>query len=182
MSVLEMLADQADKIFLWQYLGSSQLAIYTFSIAPISQFTNFIKTISQISFPKMANKDVESIKKVLPSHICMLFLILCIPVILYIFFSPIIFKIFFPRYLSAIPYTKLYAITILFYPFRLMGTALTAHAQKKSLYVLRTSSALIKIILLIILLPSYGIHGAILSQLLSTFFGTSLTFYFFKKM
>ncbi len=84
--------------------------------------------------------------------------------VLYIIIAPYLFKIFFPKYLDAIPYSIAYIFTFISFPSSLMGTAFQAKMMKKELYLLRII-ALSRIILYITLIPFYGIWGLIIAKI-----------------
>jgi len=182
MNVVGMIADQLDKIIMWHFLGAAALAVYSFALAPVSQITNFLKSVPQLSLPKFASQNKEEIKKTLPKKMAKFFLILLAGTLIYIFLAPYFYKIFFPQYMESIKYSRFYALIILFFPQKLIGYALTIHAKTKNLYFIQTVNSIARIVLLLILLPLYGIMGAILAILLPYILNTFLQFYFLKKM
>ncbi len=182
MNVLGMIADQLDKIIMWHFLGAAALAVYSFALAPVSQITNFLKSVPQLSLPKFASQNKEEIKKTLPKKMAKFFLILLAGTLIYIFLVPYFFKIFFPQYLESIKYSIFYSLAILFFPQKIISSALTMHAKTKVLYIIQTINPVVRIILLFVLLPIYGINGAIAAILLGLLVNTFLLSYYFKTM
>jgi O-antigen/teichoic acid export membrane protein len=182
MNVVGMIADQLDKIIMWHFLGAAALAVYSFALAPVSQITNFLKSVPQLSLPKFASQNKEEIKKTLPKKMAKFFLILLAGTLIYIFLAPYFFKIFFPKYLESIKYSIFYSLAILFFPQKIISSALTMHAKTKVLYIMQSVSPAVRIILLAILLPLYGINGAILALLIPQALNTFISFYFLKTM
>lgn len=182
MSVLGNIATEVDKMFLFQYIGSVELAIYTFATSPVTRITTMLSPITTLAFPKFSENKPEVLKKTLPQKIFYLFVIVSIITGAYILAAPWIYRLLFPKYLDSVIYSQIFALSLLFYPQKLLPVALTAHQQKKALYVINTLSPIIKIIVLIILLPLFGIWGVIFSVLTSRIVNGLFSFYYFKKM
>ena len=182
MSVLGIISEQLDKIFLWHLLGPTQLAIYAFAMLPVEQIKSFIKTIATLSIPKLAVQNKNILKRTLPNKIFK-FLLISLPiVVIYISISPFIFKIFFPNYLNSIIYSQIFAISILLFPLRFFSTAILAQGNKKILYKLNIILPIIKIILLTSLIPLLGTMGAIIALILSSVINDFISFLYFKKI
>ena len=182
MKVMGTVATHIDKILLWHFFGAIQLAIYSFATMPIQHIQKALKTSETLAFPKLAIREKGGFKKTLLPKILKFFVILIIPVILYILLAPYIYKLFFPQYLESIKYSQYYVLVLLLFPKRFLGQALTAHAKTKSIYILSTTNIILKIGLLFILLPLYGIWGAIIALILPQILTIPLELYLFKKM
>ncbi len=182
MGAMGTVANHIDKILLWHFLGAVPLALYYFAITPVNHFQKALKSIYALAFPKFANQDKEVIKKTLLPKILKFSVVLIIPVVGYIFLAPYIYKLVFPQYLGSIKYSQYFVLIILLFPKRFLGQPLTAHAKTKSLYILQITTITLKITLLAILVPLYGILGAILALIATSFLHLPLEFYFFKKM
>ncbi len=182
MNILGILAEQADKILMWHLLGARELAIYSFATLPITQARSFLKSIPTIAFPKIATQNIEVTKKTLPKKIAKFMAILIIPVIIYILLAPYIYKILFPQYLEAVKYSQLFALTLIFFPQRLLGQTLVAYAQTKSLYILKIINPLTRILFLILGIYFLNIKGAILAIILSSTISLIFLLLFFKKI
>lgn len=182
MSIIGSIASQLDRILIWHFLGAIPVAIYHFAIIPPEQIKEFLKKIDVLSFPKLTQKTKQETKSTLPIKTLKL-LILIIPiVVVYIFFAPYIYKIFFPKYSDSIIYSQIFALTLLFFPRIFMQTSLVAQGEKEKLYWVRTTTPIVKIALLLVLLPIYGIYGVITAILGTYAFETILSVWLFKRM
>ncbi len=182
MNVLGVISNQIDKILMWHFVGPVQLAVYSFATVPITQFQSLLKSVPILAFPKIASQDTNVLKKTLPKKIFKFSLILVIPTVLYILAAPFLFKIIFPEYMDSVKYSQYFALILLLFPFRMFSHPLLAQAKKKSLYIEQTVTPIIKISLLFILLPIYGIIGAIAALMISSIIGSATVYYLFKKM
>ncbi len=182
MSVLSDIAGKIDSILLWHFLGAVPVAIYSFALVPVNRFESLIRTPAFLAYIKIPNLDKAQLKKTLPKK-ALRATLLSIPIVfLYILLAPFIFQFFFPQYLDAIIFTQVLATGILLWPYQIFQSALTAYKKKQELYILNTTSALFAILLLFVLLPIFGLWGAVIVYLFSRSLRTSMTLYFFFKI
>lgn len=182
MEVFANIAGQIDKILLWHYLGAAQLAVYSFALAPVDQIRTLFRTINPLALPKFASNEPELLKKSLTKKIIALAILIILIIIFYIILIPFAFNVLFKQYMDSVKYTKLYSLILIFYPFSLFGTALTAQAQKKALYILKISEPIIKITLMAVLIPFFGIFGAVITLVISSGISGLIALCFFKRM
>jgi len=170
-----------DKIIIWQFLGPLPVAIYSFAQIPILRIHELIP-IFPLALPKLSERNVREIKKELFKKFLKLFLVSIPLALFFILIAPFLYRTFFPVYLESVPYFQALALTLILAPFSLLGTSLVAEMRKKELYLLHFTSPFLQIILFLILIPFYGIWGAIVASLIASLFGGILVLYFFKKM
>lgn len=181
MKVFLVLYDNMDKVLLWHFLGAVPVAVYTLAHMPVLHFKNISQLIRSLTFPKLAQKDVEELKIILPSKIKRYFLFVLLIVAIYILTAPIIFKVLFPLYPEAVLYSQVLALSILFVPRSLLSQVFTAHAMKKEQYIFYITVPIVKIISLLILLPFWGIWGIIVSIFISETYSVILQSYLLNK-
>jgi O-antigen/teichoic acid export membrane protein len=181
MNVIGMIAEHLDKILIWHLLGPAQLAIYAFAIAPVTQLKTINSVLESLIFPKLSVSKITKLKASIPKKGFKLFIIASIIVFAYIIAAPFIYKIFFPAYTESIIFSQIFSLTLLFFPTMLFTQTLLTHMKKRQLYILKTLTPIFRIILVVILLPLYGIWGAIFAVLLKKIFNFILTFFLFKN-
>ncbi len=180
-SVLSGITRYLDKVIVFQFLGPTNLAIYTIATT-VPDFLNLpMRILGSLALPLSAKKDFHSLKKILPVRIVALIVVNGLILLAYNLFAPFIFNTFFPQYTTALPFSKVYALFMLFSPFLLIDSALTAHEKKEAQYVGSVVPSLIRIVLFFVLIPSMGIYGAIFTILLSKFTTHSLNVYYLFK-
>jgi len=180
--VLDTIADQLDKLLLWHFLGAVSLAVYSFATAPPIQIRKIFKNIVPLAFPKLAKRKIKEIKKTLPAKMLKFFIVLVPLVLIYILLAPYIYKLFFPQYIESVFYSQIFALVLLFQPLTLINTTFAAYAHKKKIYFLSITTSLIRISLLLVLLPFYGILGAILAILGTRFISFFILLFLFKRL
>jgi O-antigen/teichoic acid export membrane protein len=181
MGILGPVSNQLDKILLFHYLGPVQLAVYAFSLRPIEEMKKPLGNLNKLALPKLSQRDMGQLRAAIPGKMFKLFLVLAPMVGVYILIAPYFYSFLFPQYTDAILYSQVLALSLLVFPKMLIGQALTAHAQKKQLYILRIATPAFKIILFLILLPFCGIWGAITAIIATEFFNLFLLLIFFNK-
>jgi len=180
MNVINSLASHLDQILLFTLVGSTELAIYSFAVLIPEQIHGVLGSINALALPKLVSRSREEIKKNIIQKLWKLCLLTGTMITAYILIVPYIYKIFFPKYLSSIPYSQIFIFTLLSLPTSLLGTIFQAKMMKKELYVSRTV-ALIRIILFAVLIPLYGLWGLIIAKVGAEVFSFGLILFLFRK-
>tara|TARA_B100000508_G_scaffold53235_1_gene41236 strand:+ start:14549 stop:15763 length:1215 start_codon:yes stop_codon:yes gene_type:complete len=165
MNIIGTVAGQLDKVLMFHFLGAAPLAIYSFAITPPKEAGIISRVLQILTLPKASARSLKELAASLPFKAFLMFLASAAVALAYIFAAPYIFQYLFPQYLESILYSQVFAATLLFSPSVLFVQSLIAHKRKQSLYILNTVSPIVRIVLLFILLPLYGIWGAIASIL-----------------
>lgn len=181
-SVLGRVAAYVDKILIFHFLGAAPLAVYSFAIAPSQYVLRFNGIFRTLSLPKLAARDVPTLKQTLPRKIALHFAAAVAVTALYISLIPFFFHLLFPQYLDAIPYAQALGLTILAAPGVWLGQTLVAHMRKRELYIINTISPLFKMGLFATLIPLFGIWGAVGATLGSGLMGLVLGWWAFRKL
>ncbi len=169
MGVVGKIAENIDKILVFHYLGAAQLAIYAFAQTPVAQIKLLNDIPAKLALPKLSERDFSSLKRSLPRKVILLVGVMLIVVISYILVAPLLFELLFPKYLDSVIFTQVLALSLILAPGSMFGEALTAHMKKKELYIAQTVLPLTKIGLFLLLLPPFGIWGAISAIIASQF-------------
>lgn len=171
-----------DSILLWHLLGPVQVATYTFAQAAVTPAKTLLKSVLNLALPKFATKQTHEIRQTLLGKVWKSILLITPAVIIFILIIPLVFKLLFPIYESSIPYAQVLAITLIFFPEKLMGIVFTAQMKEKQLYSLNIINPLIKIGLLAILIPLYGLWGAVIAIVAQQIVASLLSLWFFWRL
>jgi len=182
MNIIGTTAGKIDKILIFHFMGPGEVAIYVFAQTPIKYLKSPLSSFSQLTLPKLSQQDLPTLKKTIPQKMIRMFIIIIPIVIIYIITIPYFFNIFFPQYSQSILYSQVLSLSLLFFPISLISQTLTAHAQKKQLYILNTVIPILKIILFLILLPMYGIWGIVLALIIVPIINFILLLIIFKRI
>lgn len=176
MGVIGTISSQIDKILIFQFLGGTDLAIYSLAITMPEQARMFLKNINVLVIPKMS-QNISLKKKDILKKIKVFFIVLLPTMLLYIILAPLIYKTFFPEYLDSIFYSQLFALSLFSIPFTSLGISyLTAQKEEKKLYSISVWSSIANIILLFGGIYFFGLLGAIISRIFYHLFYSALIY------
>ncbi|MFH1423674.1 MAG: oligosaccharide flippase family protein [Candidatus Nealsonbacteria bacterium] len=180
MAVISKVASYLDKILLFTVIGSSQLAVYSFAVIVPGEIQKILGHVLTLASPKLAPKSRAEIKKTIMKKVGKLFFLTMALAVLYVIVAPYLYKIFFPQYLESIHYSRLFVLSFISVPIGLLGVSFQAKMMKKELYLIKIAP-FIKILLLIILVPLYGISGAIMAIIGAEIIQSGLILFLFRK-
>ena len=182
MSVLGQFSVYLDKVLVFHYIGAPALAGYFLAFIPFKQIQNLFSSLNMLALPKFSSTSIQELKKSLPKKVIKFYLIILPTILLYFITASWFFEVFYPKYPDAAFISKLLMLQLLFYPITMMGTAITAQAQKKKLYISSVSYSIIRIILLLILVPIFKVYGAVAAIVLTGLISCMLTVFLFFRM
>jgi O-antigen/teichoic acid export membrane protein len=179
--LINIVGNNLDKILLFHFLGAVPLAIYTLGQLPIKHIEKTFSLIYQMTLPKMSKVSFSELQQTLPRKARIAFFATACAVGVYILAAPYLFNLLFPNYPESVIFTQVLALLVLSMPRGFYVQALTAHAMKKEIYMSRLCVSVLNIIFLLILLPLYGIWGAVSALLASHFFSNILIRFLFNR-
>jgi len=180
MGVISQGAAYLDNILLFAFMGPAQLAVYSFARMIPEQIQGIMGNINTLAFPKLATKSREEIRLSAMKKFWKVVLLTGAITVLYIIIAPFFFKIFFPQYLSSIRYSQAFMLSGISIPVSFLGTVFQAKMMKKELYLIKIGP-FIRIGLLAVLIPFYGIWGAIIAIVGAEIFKSGLVLFLFRK-
>lgn len=164
LGIIGTIGSNADKVLVYTLLGPSNAAIYIMATLPVNQFLKLFGFISSdLMFPKFAKESFMTVEKGILKKILLLFFAALIITILYIISAKYIFELFFPAYTEAVFLSQLAMLVLLVKPTTLLSLVFTAQGFKKNQYYLSTSSAVLRVTLLLTLIPTFGLNGAVMA-------------------
>jgi O-antigen/teichoic acid export membrane protein len=172
--------DQTDSIIVFHLLGPVPLAIYNFSIAIPEYLAGFLKNIGSLAVPKYAIADKAAIKKTMLGKSLQLSFLGLLMAIIYIFVSPAFFHLFFPKYLSSIPYSQIYSLMLLLSAV-LPIAFIDSQVAIRERYILGFWN-LPKAIIIYFAVFYYGLWGAIIAKVITKYIGALMGFFFAQRV
>lgn len=165
MGLLSTIANQADAILAFHFLGAGPLAIYSFATAIPDRLGNLTKFIQTAAFPKLANKSMSETRlSIGPRFMWAVLAAICMS-ILYAIFARIFFALFFPAYIESVPYSIAYAFIIVPSLSAIFITALTAQRSVRSLYIFNVVIPIAQLLAVTIGVIFWGLWGLIWARL-----------------
>ena len=182
LGIIDVIANNIDKILLFHYLGAIELAVYAFSILVPQQIRSVMKHIDTLALPKFSTRPREEIKKTILKKILYLTGIVSLLIIIYIILAPFVYQFFFPKYITSIPYSRLYALSIIPLCFDMFSNVFRAKMMTKQIYQIKIIAPIFRASLFLTLIPLYGIWGAVIAVLGARTFNALLFLFLSRKI
>ncbi|MBI1888704.1 MAG: oligosaccharide flippase family protein [Candidatus Spechtbacteria bacterium] len=179
--IIPTIARELDQVLIWHFLGPAQVAIYAFAQKIPNQISDNLSVLNQIAFPKMSALSKEELRQKLPKKVLRLYAFVIPLTILYLLLIPFVFHTFFPRYQDTILYAQAFSFFIFLFPLSFVGQTFDAKMQEKNIFLTSVFSPLIRITLLIILTPIFGLWGVVLTRLINSVATNTLGVFLFLK-
>lgn len=165
------IADYLDGVLLYQLLGPASLAVYSFALAPSEQIKGFLGLSATVAAPKLfartaTREETDELKRTLTFKILRSVFFTGAIVAFYILLAPWFYRTFFPAYQDAIFFSQILSLSLFLFPLGLFNTALKAEGNLKKVYIYQLSAPFVQIIAFVILIPFFGIWGAVAGRLL----------------
>lgn len=161
-------ADYFDKFFVPLMLGFSNNAIFSFSILIPAYIHSLLKSATSLFQPKIATLSKKGLKKDLIFKALQMEIPLIIVVLVYILSAPKIFEYLYPAYReSAVVLSQIYSLSLLYYPGNLFSLSFIRFRLTKEILKTNIFYAVATVLSLVILVPLFGLMGAILARIVS---------------
>ena len=169
-NIIVGISSRLDTIIVFQQLGAASLA--TFAIATLipDQIKGSLKSLVTLLIPKFTqNESLAATRAYLPARSLQLGVLLIILTIGFILLVPVVIHIFFPKYTDAIIYAQLLALGFPASIYQIPFAMMQAHTSERALYNYHISTAVIQIILTIVGISLFGLLGAIVARIVTSY-------------
>lgn len=171
--IISTLAQYLDKIVLFQVAGPAALAIYGFSIAGPEKLKGLVKNWFSIALPRLTERSTEEIRQTFYKRILYSLAIGSGVTLVAILLAPVLFHLFLPRYLDAIPYSQVYSLGLIVIPAMVyVGSVFSGQNMLRAIYINSIGSQIIRIVLFLILGLKWQIWGLIAASIISYIIST----------
>lgn len=159
---------QADQLLLWHFVGPVELAVFAFAIAPVREIRALLENFAPMMTTRFANRTSSELRTSIPLRAKQILIVAAVCAGLYAIAAPFIFKIFFAQYLTAVYWSQILALTLLVQPAKnVFEGAITAQGRKKPYYFVTTTTQAVKLAASVILIPLFGLPGAIAGMIIT---------------
>lgn len=176
-NILPIIALHADNLIVFHLLGAQNLAIYAFASNIPERFMSFLRPLSTIALPKLAQKSSNDIKESVLNKIGKFFVLATLWGLVYIAIAPLAYKLLFPQYIDSLPYSMLYVVfSIISTVVTLPITALFA-SQSNKIFQFNIINPLVNILCIFVGGYVYGIWGVIIGRIIGNSISLVLSTY-----
>jgi O-antigen/teichoic acid export membrane protein len=160
-----VIAASLGSIFLF-HISAVQLAVYSIAVAPIEQMRGMLNNVESLVLPKFSQDSWDVWNwRTLVRKSGPLFAVLGVGIVVYVLAAPYLYAILFHKYIAAIPYTQVWAFSLLLTALSvLLGAILRARKEVKKLYIFNVASITSTFLFIGPLTYFYGIWGLLGAQ------------------
>lgn len=176
------IANQIDTVITFHLLGPAAVAIYSFATAIPERLAGFFKFLPAAALPKFSSKTKEQIWFTFGPKIILAILGMLFVALVYAFFAPLLFSLFFPAYASSVPYSQVYALVLITSISGLFTSALVAQQEVKGLYAHTVVTPILQILFQFFGAFFYGLWGLLIARLISQCLGALFAFIILRRV
>ncbi len=175
-NIFSTLTTKADSILVFQQIGSKELAIYTIANILPEQIKGQFKNLSRLVLPRYVTYNEKDIRTGMLQKSFSLFIFSCGLTIAYILCVPLVYKVFFPSYVSAIVLSQIAALAFPASAGMLPMNALQAKNLEREQYNIIIIGSVVSIGILVAGTVTYGILGVTIGKVISRYIYTILAY------
>ncbi len=181
-SIIPLIGQYIDRVLVFHFLGPVSLAGYNFATIIPDQIKSYFKNLQGLAVPKMSVADPLRVRTGVLRKTWLIILILAFAMICYLLMAPYFFMWLFPKYVFAVQYSQLYALSIIFTGAVLPMLALQTQEMKAALYKYNIIRSLFQIVSLALLLWYAGLWGIIIARILNDLFALLIGLLYVHQM
>ena len=181
-NAISIVASNLDKVLVFHYLGAVQLAVYGIAFSLPAQMKILQKMVGTLAFPKLSSASLQTVRSEIHHKAQKLLIGSVIVIAIYIAAAPLIFRLVFPQYIDAVPLSQALALAYVFIPAVLYSQAIFSKKRQREIYMNKVLAAAARILLLLVLLPTFGIWGAVYAYFLANAVSFAISFTIFMRM
>lgn len=167
----------ADILLVNAFFGPKDVAVYAVARIIPEAVKGLVKNAGVLSIARIATMKKSAIRRMLIARTAQAFAIAGGFFIAYVAIAPYAFNILFPTYPEALRYSELLALSFLAFPAHLAESTLNALLIKEKIVRLNIAAAGGMLIFSCILIPPFGVLGAILARVFARFSNAAVAFY-----
>lgn len=177
MNAIGSLSAYADKILIFHYLGAAPVAVYALALAVPDHIDGLMANVRALALPKFSEKPLAEIRRTFFRKVWLWIAALSAAAAAYLLIAPHLYKLLFPRYPEAIPFTLALGLTIVASgASQLLLAYLTSQQAVRERYVVGTVSPALRLILMFVLVRAYGIWGIVIARVFTKYLSAALAY------
>lgn len=168
MNLFGTISYQIDSFLVFQLLGPVALATYSMATLIPERLGGVFKNLTNAMLPRFSEQPLARIRSGLARKAFLFTIIVAGAVAAYALIAPPFFRFFYPQYADAVPYTQVFALTLLVAVGNFAGAALLAHRKVRMLYAINTATPIVNVTFQAIGILLGGLWGLIIGRVLAT--------------
>lgn len=153
-----------DQVLVFHYVGAVELAVYTFAIGIIDQSKGPLKSLDVMMQARFASRGDADIAHGIRNKMYWLLFAACAAIAIYIPLAPYLYKLLFPLYVAAVPYSQIYVFSLLSIAFWPYGSYFGAKKLVREYYTVTVVTTIIWIAILFVGVYMGGLLGLVIAR------------------
>lgn len=182
MGVIGTISGFADRLLVFHFLGAVEMAVYSIALAGPDNISAVLKGANTLALPKFSESKSSDIKKSVFIKTLYFSGVVALVVGLYILAAPFLFALLFPKYMDAVLYSQVFAISLIATSSIIPYSALQAKKAQKELYFINTWVSLFTIVLLFVFMYLGGLMGLVIARVVNRFISLTSALLLVKRM
>lgn len=166
-SILEI-GKISDKLITFSFLGAAPFASYMIALLPVRELMRIPQILRSLLLPKFSQHNYKQVRAHIYGKTFILLILFSSIAALYSICAPYLFSILFPQYIDSVFLTQLMSLLLPLTSGIGIVQMLTIFDRTKNLYLVNTVYSTGNIVLLILLIPLYGLVGAVIAKLIAS--------------
>jgi O-antigen/teichoic acid export membrane protein len=179
--ILSGVAGNIDNILVFHFIGPAALAVYTYATGIVDQSRGPLKSLDVMVQARFVPRTAADIGSTMRSKMKWLLLFGLFIMAVYILLAPFLYTLLFPVYLVAVPYSQVYALSLLVFVFGPAGSYLSAKKKVMELYANTVANSLLQIVGLTLGVVLWGLWGLIIARVVVRFAGNSVLYWLYER-
>ena len=177
-NIFQVISNNIDKILIFQFLGPSQLAIYSLALVMPERIRGLLKSGGSMIVPQLTQRKLSEIKNGFYMKIFWSILTGLVISLAYIIVAPIAFKFILPKYLESVIFSQALSLSLIFViPTIYMGAIYRAKKMIKTIYYSNALTNIPKIVILLLFGKIWEIWGVVATILIMAAFDFVYNFF-----
>lgn len=182
LTALPMVSEQIDRLVVPAALGLQGLAVWGVATMIPDTAKEFGSSVLNLALPKLARWGAtQSEQGFILRKFFELLLLSLIAVGIYYAIAPAIVRFLFPAYADAVAVSRWYALTMVSFPGLLFLNWFQAQKKMRELTIFNMTSAIAQIVATLLLVPAYGLLGAVAARAVGRAVSLGVIFVLFRR-
>jgi O-antigen/teichoic acid export membrane protein len=180
LNVIGIVAANIDKVIVYSFLGSVELAVYGFATAFPDQIRNVLKNLNTLMVPKFTERSAAGEALSLRRKALQLLALVVAITLGYIILAPFLYSIFFPKYPESVFFSRLLALMILSSLAMIPSSVFVAQKKEKELAKYTIIGSLFQILALVPAAYLWGLFGVCLARIAASYINVGIAYFMLR--
>ncbi|KKS84822.1 MAG: Polysaccharide biosynthesis protein [Parcubacteria group bacterium GW2011_GWA2_43_11] len=181
LNIIGIVTTHIDKVIVYTYLGSVELAIYGFASAFPDRIRAFLKNLSTLMIPKFTEHDTNNSKVAIRRKTLQLFILVLTITIVYLQLAPFLYNLFFPKYPESVLFSQILSLSIISALAMIPSSLFIAQKREGEIAKATIYGSIFQIITLLPAIHFGGLTGVCVARVLSSYIILAISYFMLRR-